>query len=152
MKNIVDIAHTTIFNYGTVGKETFLTDSKGNTLYVGDIVELDTRKYSNGGGGIYKTVIVEDDDGPFAMGWKCYQDFDNTADVKIIKGHGGLTLDNEVLKEWDFVIMSEELMKEKIREYVELNNVLDDIKYEISHVSSINELKEVLKKYSTELL
>ena len=77
MKNIVDIAHTTLFNYGTVGKETFLTDSKGNILYVGDIVELDTRKYSSTGGDVYKSVIVEDEDGPFVMGWKCYQDFNN---------------------------------------------------------------------------
>lgn len=151
MKNIVDIMNTTIFNYGTVGKETFLTDSKGNTLYVGDIVEIDTRKYLSAGS-VNKSIIVEDEDGPFVMGWRCFKVNGNDVDLKIVLGHDNLTLDNEVLKEWDFVIMSEELMIAKIREYNKLNKVIDDIKDEIYHVSSINELEEVLKKYLTKLL
>lgn len=147
MKNIVDIGFIhTIINYGTVGKETDLVDCQGNTLFIGDIVEITTT------GGVYTSVVVEDDDHAFLMGWKCNRHFLENDILKVILGHGGLTVDHDTLKEWDFTIMSEELMKDKIKEYAELNNVILDIKSEIAKAETLDELKVILSKYSKELM
>lgn len=133
-------------DYGQVGKLTNLFDHDGKELFVGDIVEVvtetlwyDERKELG--------IIVENNNGFFIMGWAA-TDISKFKSVKLKTGHGALKNDNEVLKEWEFKLVSKEEFDKVISDAIEkeeLDELVKQIKSTITEPEDIKELKYALQ-------
>lgn len=133
-------------DYGQVGKLTNLVDHDDKELFVGDIVEVVTETLWNDERKELG-IIVENNNGFFIMGWAA-TDISKFKSVKLKTGHGALKNDNEVLKEWEFKLVSKEEFDKVISDAIEkeeLDELVKQIKSTITEPEDIKELKYALQ-------